>query len=200
MPDDENAVIAVTGVRGRRWGEPMRLLPNAGLAGWRPRHASKTFGWRCEDGVLTNGDHDVDLVSEAEFRDFRLSLEYRIAEHGNSGIYLRGRYETQILDDQGAPGLHTSGAIYGRIAPASNPTGPAGAWQKFDITLIGRYVTVVLNGRTIIDNRRLDGITGGALLPFESRPGPLMLQGDHGKVWFRNITITPALPPAAGEA
>ena len=65
--------------------------------------------------------------------------------------------------------------------------------MRTDITLIDRYLTVVLNGQTIIDNVRLEGITGGAINPYQSRPGPLMLQGDHGKVWFRNITVTPAL-------
>ena len=70
-------------------------------------------------------------------------------------------------------------------------------WQTYDITLIDRYVTVVLNGETVIDNARLDGITGGALLPFESEPGPLMLQGDHGKVSYRNISVSPALQGAS---
>ncbi|MBI4583843.1 MAG: DUF1080 domain-containing protein [Planctomycetes bacterium] len=190
-------IIPIKGTRQRQWGSPVTLLAQQGLAGWHARQESKSFGWKCEEGVLTNGEHDVDLVSDAEFKDFKLSLEYKIVKGGNSGIYLRGRYEVQILDHHDAPNQHTNGAVYSRIAPCANATGEPETWQKYEIALTGRYVTVALNGKTIVDNERLDGITGGAQLPFESRPGPLMLQGDHGKVWFRNIVVTPALPPAA---
>jgi hypothetical protein len=198
--------IPVRGERRRRWGAPVDLLAE-GLAGWRPRDPTKKFGWTCSGGVLANSPPDVDIVSNAEFRDFKVSLEYKVERAGghrsNSGIYLRGRYEVQILDDwhedpaqrRVAPG--GNGAVYSRILPAKNASGAPGTWQKYEITLIDRFLTVVLNDQRIIDNQLLEGITGGALLPFESEPGPLMLQGDHGKIEFRNISVTPALPPGA---
>jgi hypothetical protein len=65
-------------------------------------------------------------------------------------------------------------------------------WQSFDITLIGRMVTVVANGKTIISNQEIPGITGGALDSKEGEPGPIYLQGDHGPVAYRNIVLTPA--------
>jgi hypothetical protein len=182
------------GSRKRVWGPPVSLLESQGLKGWRPREKSKKFGWKCEDGVLTNSEQgDIDILSEEKFKDFQLHLEFKVAPHGNSGVYLRGRYEVQIQDDYGKPTEpHGMGAIYSRIAPRINASKPADSWQTYDITLVGRWVTVKLNGETVIDNGHLDGITGGAVNPFESQPGPLMLQGDHGKVWFRNITVQEA--------
>jgi hypothetical protein len=135
---------------------------------------------------------NADLVSDQSFQDMKLHLEFNVEPHSNSGVYLRGRYEIQILDDPEMTGdTHGCGALYSRIAPSKDATKPAGEWQTFDITLVGRDLTVVLNGETIIDGT-VEGITGGALSPFEDEPGPLMLQGDHGKVRFRNIVVTPA--------
>ena len=87
--------------------------------------------------------------------------------------------------------LPQCGAVYSRIARTVDATKPAGEWQTYDITFVGRQVTVVLNGQTIVQGV-VEGITGGALSPYEDEPGPLMLQGDHGKVRFRNIVVTPA--------
>ncbi len=201
---DGSGTLGVTGARKRSWGRPIGLLAQDSTAGWRPRDGSRRFGWTVTDGVLTNAPPDVDIVSEAEFDDFKLTLEYRVNRDGkhrsNSGVYLRGRYEVQILDDWNEDPAkriarpHGNGAVYSRIRPEKNASGAPGTWQKYEITLIGRFLTVVLNGETLIDNQELRGITGGALLPFESDPGPLMLQGDHGKVEYRNIVVTPALP------
>jgi len=197
--------IPVTGTRKRVWAEPIQLIREDGLAGWHPRDSRAKFGWTCQGGVLTNNPPDVDIVTDLEFRDFKVSLEYKVErpldkegrpERANSGIYLRGRYEVQIVDDHGR-GPGGNGSIYSRIIPKENATAAPGEWQKYEITLIGRYVTVVLNGKTLIDNEAIEGITGGALDPCESLPGPLMLQGDHGKIWFRNVVVTPALPPGA---
>src|SRR5690606_34495972 len=111
----------------------------------------------------------------------------------NSGVYLRGRYEVQITDSQGMdPALDQLGAIYGFLMPVSMPAKAAGEWQSMEVTLTGRLVTVVLNGVTIICNQEIPGITGGAIDSHEGNPGPLMIQGDHGAVDFRNIVITPA--------
>ena len=192
---ERGEALAVEGFRQRKWGPPVKLLAENDIAGWRPREKSEKFGWRCQDGILTNSDKgDIDIVSLAKFQDFQLHVEYKVAKGGNSGVYLRGRYEVQIQDDHGKPvEEHTNGAVYSRIAPAVNACKPAETWQAYDVTLVGRWLTVKLDGVTLIDNAHLDGITGGALDPYESTPGPIMLQGDHGKIWFRDIVVRPAL-------
>jgi hypothetical protein len=85
------------------------------------------------------------------------------------------------------------GAIYSRIFPTEGAEKPAGEWQTFDITLVDRYVTVILNGKAIIDNQPLLGCTGGALWPDQFRPGPIYLQGDHTGVSYRNIVLRPVV-------
>ncbi|HEY9231195.1 MAG TPA: DUF1080 domain-containing protein, partial [Blastocatellia bacterium] len=134
-----------------------------------------------------------DIITEQKFTDFKLHLEFNIVAESNSGVYLRGRHEVQIEDSFGkATDSLRMGGVYGFLCPAVNASGRPGEWQTYDITLIGRRVTVILNGKTIIDNAEIPGITGGALDSDEGAPGPLMLQGDHGKVMFRNIVLTPA--------
>jgi hypothetical protein len=190
-----DGALPVRGTRGRKWGAPVRLLAEKGLEGWRPRDRSRPFRWTCEGGMLRNGEHDVDIVSLPEFDDFTLSLQYRIAPGGNSGIYLRGRYEVQIIGSDRID-KHGNCAVYSRLEPKSNPfrTQQDGEdqWQTLEATLIDRYLTLKLNGQPIFENVRLEGITGGALNPFEHTPGPIMLQGDHGQVAFRNIVVYPA--------
>jgi hypothetical protein len=83
------------------------------------------------------------------------------------------------------------GALYSRIAPVVNAEKPAGEWQSMEMTLCDRHLTVVLNGKTIIDNQPVYGPTGGALTSDVFAPGPLYLQGDHGKISYRNIVLTP---------
>ncbi|HSF16048.1 MAG TPA: DUF1080 domain-containing protein [Vicinamibacteria bacterium] len=176
------------------WGEPIELFNGVDLAGWRPRLAETSNFWHAEDGVLVNDDAGTDLVTESSFEDFRLHIEVQVPAGSNSGIYLRGRYEVQVQDDHGKePHARHMGGIYGQITPTANAALPAGEWQAFDITLLGRWVTVVLNGETVIDNQEIPGITGGALDSKESEPGPIFLQGDHGRVLYRNIVLTPAL-------
>jgi hypothetical protein len=178
-----------------RWGQPVTLFDGKSLEGWRARDPGKKMGWAVVDGELAVVDpkDNSDLVNEAAFRDFKLHLEFNVEPHGNSGVYLRGRYEVQILDDHRlATAANGCGAVYSRIAPTLDAARAGGEWQAFDVTFVGRRLTVVLNGRTIVDDAYVDGITGGALDPFEEAPGPLMLQGDHGKIRFRNIVVTPA--------
>lgn len=176
-----------------RWGLPMALFNAADLKGWKLRDANKADAWRVRDGVMENSPHGTDIVTEQKFTDFKLHIEFKMADKSNSGVYLRGRYEVQIQDDYGKePESHRIGGIYGFLTPTSNPSKRAGEWQSFDITLIGRKVTVVLNGKTIIDNVEIPGITGGALDSNEGDPGPIMLQGDHEQIYYRNIQLTPA--------
>jgi len=177
------------------WGTPQSLFDGKTLDGWRLRDPKARMGWAVVDGDLAvvEPKGNADLVSEKTFQDMKLHVEVNVAPQSNSGIYLRGRYEIQILDDPTkVTESHGMGALYSRIPAALDATRPAGEWQAFDITLVGRRLTVVLNGKTIIDHAEIEGITGGAINPFEDEPGPLMLQGDHGKVRFRNILVTPA--------
>src|SRR4030095_1752106 len=193
------ATLKWTAVRApaldRKGGQPAKtitLFNGQDLSGWKVRDAKKADSWRDVDGVMENTPRGTDIITEQKFSDFRLRVEFKMIEKSNSGVYLRGRYEVQIEDNYGMePESHRIGGIYGFLTPASNPSKKAGEWQTFDITLIGRTVTVALNEKTIIDKVEIPGITGGALDSNEGEAGPIMLQGDHEKIHYRNITITP---------
>ncbi len=179
-----------------KWGPPVTLFDGKTLDGWRLRDPKAKMGWAVVAGELAvvESKGNADLVTDKTFQDLKLHIEFNVEPHSNSGVYLRGRYEIQIeaQDPASLAAEQKCGALYSRIAPTVNATKPAGEWQTYDITLVGRQLTVVLNGKTILDDVYVDGITGGAINPFEGEPGPLMLQGDHGKVRFRNIVLTPA--------
>jgi hypothetical protein len=195
-------VVKVTGVRPPTWGTcdanakhafaaPVALFDGKSLDAWDVQFKDRPSNWSIEDGVMTNTPHANNLVSKQRFKDFRLDAEYKLSAKGNSGIYLRGRYEMQVLDDAGtAPEAHGHMAIYARRAPDVNASKPAGEWQTAQITLVGNCVTVVLNGKTVHSNARVEGITGGALDAKETEPGPIMIQGDHEKVWLRKVIVT----------
>ena len=175
-----------------RWGEPVELFNGRDLAGWKPRSSAARNGWVVQDGVLVNATPGGDLMTERPFTDFKLHAEFRYPKGSNSGIYLRGRYELQIEDNFGdEPDSHKAGGVYGFLTPRVNAAGKAGEWQTLEVTLVGREVTVVLNGETVIDRQAIPGITGGALDSDEGRPGPILIQGDHGPVEFRKLTLTP---------
>lgn len=175
-----------------RWATPVTLFNGRTLSGWHVRDAAKAGTWGVADGVMENTPHGTDIVTDQKFTDFKLHVEFKMVEKSNSGVYLRGRYEVQIEDNFGQePESHRIGGVYGFITPSSNPAKKAGEWQTYDITLIGCRVTVVFNDKTIIDNVEIPGITGGALDSSEGEPGPIMLQGDHEKIYYRNIVITP---------
>lgn len=175
-----------------QWGEPVPLIDNT-LSRWRPRHANAKNGWRVKDGIMINIPPSVDFVTKDSYNDFKLHLEFRLREKGNSGVYLRGRYEVQLADSYGQePHVQRCGGVYGFIAPREMAVNPANEWNSADITLVGRRITLVMNGKTIIENEEIPGITGGALDSREGEPGPLMLQGDHGYAEFRNVVIIPS--------
>jgi len=177
------------------WGDPVGLFDGEDLSGWIPRSLDHPNQWKAEDGVLVNEASGSDLLTQAKFGDFELHIEVNVPEGSNSGIYLRARHEVQVQDDYGkAISNVRMGAVYGQITPSSNAALPADEWQSFDITLLGRFVTVVLNGETIIEDQEIPGITGGALDANEGEPGPILLQGDHGRILYRNIVLTPAVP------
>jgi hypothetical protein len=149
--------------------------------------------WRVENGTLISPGHGPELIGDAKFEDFKLHVEFNCAPGSNSGVYLRGRYELQIEDDPAPEGpTMRTGGIYGFLAPSPEQPRKPGEWQAYDITLVGRVVTVVQNGQTIIDKQEIPGITGGALDSHEALPGQIYLQGSEaGHVAFRNITLTP---------
>jgi hypothetical protein len=174
------------------WGAAIDLFDGASTAGWRQR-GSQAACWKVEEGALMNSPKCVDIISERTFSDFKLHAEFSYPPGSNSGIYLRGRYEVQINDDAGrVTDALRMGGVYGFLRPYADAALKPGQPQSYDITLIGRRVTVVLNGKTIIDNEIIPGITGGALDSNEGEPGPILLQGDHGLVSFRKIVITPS--------
>ena len=171
------------------WGTLVDLLAD-GLSSWVPRSPDWENNWSITESGLENAKYGSDIVTTATFGDFRLTTEYRYPAGSNSGIYLHGRYEFQILDDLGTePHVGGSGAIYGLLTPTVNAVRPANEWNEVVIELVGRYVTVTLNGIVIHDRAEIAGPTGGALDSNEGEPGPIFLQGDHGPVSFRKVHI-----------
>jgi len=175
--------------KNAEWAAPVKLFNGKDLQGWHTKGESQ---WVVEGGVLKSPKSGSNLFSDKSFTDFKLHIEFRIPKESNSGIYLRSRYEVQIDDARGLEPWdgHFSG-IYGFLPPNEMVAKAAGEWQSFDITLIGRRVTVVANGVTVINDQVIPGITGGATDSKEGEPGPFMIQGDHGPVEFRNIVVTP---------
>ena len=182
-----------------KFGEPVALFNGKDLDGWKLTDDHAVSGWSVKDGILANNPAEKDkhygnLRTVKEFEDFNLTLETRVKARQNSGIYLRGIYEVQVSDTYGRPlDSHNMGGIYSRIKPTVAAEKPAGEWQTFDITLVDRHVTVVLNGTKIIDNEPLLGCTGGALWSDQFRPGPIYLQGDHTGIEYRNIVLKPVV-------
>lgn len=175
-----------------KWGKPISLIETNSLKGW---HALGENQWVVENGILKSPKSGSNLVTDEKFGDFKLHVEFRYPAGSNSGVYLRGRYEVQISDSKGhEPASGELGGVYGFIAPAEQVAKAAGEWQSYDITLIGRMLSVIGNGKPIITNQEIPGITGGALDSKEGEPGPFQLQGDHGPIEFRNMKVTKALP------
>jgi len=183
------------------FGKPIQLLNGKNLSGWRLLKEGADNGWSVVDGVLQNrvtkekGKHFGNLRTDAEFEDFNLKTEVLTQQGSNSGIYLRGIYEVQIMESFGKPlDSHNMGALYSRITPIVAAEKPVGEWQTLDITLVARHLTVILNGKTIIDNAPVLGCTGGAITSDETKPGPIYLQGDHTNVDYRNMVLRPVVP------
>lgn len=173
------------------WGEPITLFNGVDLSGWQVIQGESQ--WEVTDGILRNVKPGGNIVTDQKFEDFQLHLEFRLAPGGNSGVYLRGRYEVQVLDGPTeVPDSHLQGGVYGFLTPSQIVTNGVGEWNTFDITLVGQQVTIVVNGTTVISQQAIPGITGGALDSDEGAPGPLMLQGDHTAIEYRNIVLTPA--------
>lgn len=185
-----------------KFGKPVKLFNGKDLSGWELLNPNQANGFKAEKGILVNdpvqkeGQHVSygNIRTVDEFEDFNLTLEVNIPEGSNSGIYLRGNFEIQVMDSYGRElDSHHMGALYSRITPLVAAEKPAGQWQDMDITLVDRHVTVKLNGTTIIDNQPVYGPTGGAINADVLKKGPIYLQGDHGKVSYRNIVLRPVV-------
>lgn len=156
----------------------------------------KLAGWTVdEDGNFANAaPGGKNLVSKQKFFNYKIEVEYKLEPKSNSGIYMRGRYELQVLDDLTDTTTEkylTQMAIYGRTPPAVLASKAPGEWQTMDATIVQNKITVHLNGKLVHNNATIGGVTGGALDNNELEPGPVMIQGDHGHVWIRKIVVTP---------
>ncbi len=193
--------IPLTGVRApelkraapKAWSKPEPLFDGKSLAGWEPIGDPTKSHWIVKDGLLVNEEHGANLKSTRTFTDYKLHFEVNCPNDANSGFYQRGRYELQLeyVPEGSEPPERGMGSIYGRIPPSSTLTRTPGQWETFDVTLVGRTITVTRNGVLTIDRKEIEGITGGALDANEGEPGPFYIQGDHtGGLKFRNITVS----------
>ena len=175
-----------------KWGAPIKIFNGKDLTGWEA--LGKTNQWIVENGVLKSPKSGANIRTINTYNDFKLHIEFRYPKGSNSGVYLRGRYEIQIEDNKGMDPISLYlGGIYGFIDPWLMMAKEPGEWQSYDVELVGRMVTVKANGTTIIYKQEIPGVTGGALDSKEGEPGPIMMQGDHGPIEFRNIILTPAV-------
>jgi hypothetical protein len=173
-------------------GKPIELFNGKDLSGWHALVPTVEMKWSVANGVLKNAPPTTDIVSDQNFWNFALHVEFKIVEHSNSGIGLRGRYEIQVLEDYGKPvNSHGAAALYSRVPPSVNASKPAGEWQTYDIRLVGRDLTVVHNGKKVLDHVHVDGLTAIANNANEGEPGPFIVQGDHSNIEIRKFTVTP---------
>jgi len=204
----ETAGPALAGVKApsldrpmpKKWTKPRPLFNGKDLTGWEPIGAVANNKWVARDGELVNDNPErpgekmrpaANIKTTEKFQDFKLHIEVKCPEGGNSGIYLRGRYEVQVGTEGGKLPSHEMGAIYSWYPPPAGSANDLGRWTSFDITLVGRHVTVLRDGKIYHDNVEIPGPTGGALDSHEAEPGPFYLQGDHhGVITYRNITIS----------
>jgi hypothetical protein len=174
------------------WTDSETIFNGKDLTGWEPMGRAENH-WVARDGDLLNETKGANLRTTRKFDDFKLHIEFNCPEAGNSGIYLRGRYEVQVeYEPEGTEDkYHMMGAIYSFVAPTVMLPRKAGQWESFDITLVGRRVSILRNGVKTVDNQEIPGITGGALDSNEGEPGPFYFQGDHtGGMRYRNIRVS----------
>ena len=172
------------------------LFNGKDLTGWKLRDPAGHNSWSVlPGGILKNtvekGVHGTDLVTDKKFWNFTVRYEYMTPDDSNSGFYLRGRHEIQILGDhkKGEATITGNGSIYNFKAPDKFVTKPGGEWQSAEATIIGDRITVTLNGVKIHDNVQCDKATGSEIDAKVTEPGPIFLQGNHGTASFRNIRI-----------
>jgi hypothetical protein len=204
-------------------GKPIILFNGKDLTGWKVKSSPAKVQWvvgkavmddknpsklvvtEGEGGQLINPNHAGDLYTEQKFGDGTFEVEFMIPKGSNSGVYLMGEYEIQILDSFGKEkvGPGDLGGLYSTKAPLVNASKKPGEWQKFVIEYQTprfedgkkvsnmKLIKVTLNDMLIHENVEAKGPTGGQLTGKEAATGPLMFQGDHGPVAFRNVKFTP---------
>jgi hypothetical protein len=176
----------------KEWTAPEPIFNGKDLTGWEPTDPAAANHWTVKNGELVNETKGANLKTTRKFDDFKLHIEFNCPDDGNSGLYLRGRYEVQVEYEKvdANDKFHSIGAVYSMLSPSVELPRKPGTWETFDITLVGRKVTVIRNGVKTIDNQEIAGTTGGALDSNEGEPGPFYIQGDHtGGMKYRNITI-----------
>jgi hypothetical protein len=184
----------------KAWSKPVPIFNGKDLTGWEPIGNVANNKWIARDGELVNDNPEVpgvrnpgaaNLKTTGKWQDFKLHIEVNCPETGNSGIYLRGRYEIQVGTEGGKLPTHEMGAVYSHYPPPADAPLNLGKWTSFDITFVGRHVTVLRDGKMYHNNVEIPGPTGGALDSNEAEPGPFFLQGDHhGIIRYRNITVS----------
>ncbi|HPD31412.1 MAG TPA: DUF1080 domain-containing protein [Phycisphaerae bacterium] len=190
--------------RGKGW---IKLFNGKNLKGWKSIPENRPNSWKVENGILVSdfkeGEHGTNIFSEKKFGDFEIYYEYLVPKNGNSGVFLRGQYEIQIQADHGVPSDKPrdwgNGGIYGQKAPSRNVSKPDGEWQSVYATMIGKKITVFLNGEKIIDNYeppRATHLYGELKIKDGDPTGPILLQGDHKPIKFRYVMIKPIGEPA----
>ncbi|NQT40883.1 MAG: DUF1080 domain-containing protein [Planctomycetes bacterium] len=218
------AVVAILFVSMSLAAEAVEPFNGKNLDGWKycadPEKSQWTVGTAAVDPanprnlkvtpggneMVNAGAHGVDIYSEATFGDATIELEVMVPQGSNSGIYVMGVYEIQVLDSFGRTklGMGDMGAIYSMSVPRVNASLEPGKWQKYVIeyrapkfdaggkkTANGQVVKVTLNGTLIHENVELANCTPGGVSGKEAAEGPIMFQGNHGQVAYRNIRITP---------
>lgn len=165
------------------------------MNGWKYRRDDGKRSWSVQNGMLVNtlgkDEHGTDLLTEEKFRDFSVRFEFQVPPNSNSGFYLRGRHEIQVFDDykSGKPTAGGNGAIYNLKPVSLFASRKPGQWQEAEITIVGQKITAILNGVKTHDGVECPKGTGGQLDDNVDQPGPILLQGDHGAVGFRNLRI-----------
>ncbi|MDA1164606.1 MAG: DUF1080 domain-containing protein [Planctomycetota bacterium] len=174
--------------------------PQAFVGNWAMRMNDGSSGWLSIEKVEDQWSGQLwrvgqtKAITDRKFGDGKLTIEFNVPKSGNSGIYVRGVYEAQVVDrDSRMQGIHGVGSIFNRIAPSKNAGKPGGEWQSYEIIIVDRHATVVLNGEKVIDNQPILGNTNGAIQADVMTPGPLYLQGDHTAVRYRNIVFHPVV-------
>lgn len=163
-------------------------LLESGLAAWQAEDGRPIDNWRWANRVLTNSKLGSHIITKEKFQNFDLSMEFNLPAGGNSGVYLRGRYEVQLYDGQEVDAKNYTGAVWGQIPVEARMYKGPKVWNKLDVRIRNNTVTVLVNRKPVIRSMELKGPTKGAIDRNETDPGPILLQS-LGGVRFRNILI-----------
>lgn len=219
-------LVLASGSPAEEKGKAVSPFNGKNLDGWRFKGDKERSKWLVGTSALNENDPaklvvsevgkaipelinseggSVDIYTEEKYGDCTIEVELMVPKGSNSGVYVMGEYEVQVLDSYGKEkvGPGDIGGLYGAAAPRVNAAKKPGEWQKFVIefqaprfdgdkkTANAKFVKVVLNGEVIHENVEMKGPTPSGITGKEGATGPIMFQGDHGPVAYRNIKITP---------